>query len=189
MQALRAHRRGGPEQLVYEPVPRPPLGIGDVLLEVHAASFIPTELDWPSTWSDRLGRDRTPVIPAHEVCGVVAALGYGTSGLAVGDEVFGLTDWYRDGAAGDQVAVEARNLAPKPASVDHIAAAALPLAGLTAWQALFDPRPPAGRPPSARPGRGWRGRDPGRAAGCRGRRPGRRHQASPRPGAAGRAGR
>jgi NADPH:quinone reductase-like Zn-dependent oxidoreductase len=69
MQALRAHRRGGPEQLVYEPAPRPPLGIGDVLLEVHAASFIPTELDWPSTWSDRLGRDRTPVIPPTRSAG------------------------------------------------------------------------------------------------------------------------
>src|SRR5215217_3778974 len=83
MYALRAHRRGGPEQLVYEQAPRPPLGIGDVLLEVQAASFTPTELGWPSTWTDRLGRDRIPVIPAHEVSGMVAALGYGTSGLSV----------------------------------------------------------------------------------------------------------
>jgi NADPH:quinone reductase-like Zn-dependent oxidoreductase len=64
---LRAHHRGGPEQLVYEPVPAPPVGIGDVLVAVQAASFTPTELDWPSTWTDRLGRDRTPVIPGHEV--------------------------------------------------------------------------------------------------------------------------
>src|SRR5215217_9459820 len=83
MWALRAHRRGGPEQLVYEQAPRPPLGIGDVLLQVQAASFTPTELGWPSTWTDRLGRDRIPVIPAHEVSGMVAALGYGTSGLSV----------------------------------------------------------------------------------------------------------
>jgi NADPH:quinone reductase-like Zn-dependent oxidoreductase len=138
MHALRAHRRGGPEQLVYEQAPRPPLGIGDVLVAVHAASFTPTELHWPSTWTDRLGRDRAPVIPGHEVSGVVAELGYGTSGLAVGDEVYGLTDWYRDGAAADYVAVEARNLAPKPTSIDHLQAAAVPLAGLTAWQALFD---------------------------------------------------
>jgi NADPH:quinone reductase-like Zn-dependent oxidoreductase len=109
-----------------------------VLLQVQAASFTPTELGWPSTWTDRLGRDRIPVIPAHEVSGMVAALGYGTSGLSVGEEVYGLTDWYRDGAAAGYVAVEARNLAPKPTSVDHLKAAALPLAGLTAWQALFD---------------------------------------------------
>jgi hypothetical protein len=105
MHALRAHRRGGPEQLVYEQAPRPPLGIGDVLVEVHAASFTPTELGWPSSWTDRLGRDRTPVIPGHEVSGVVAALGFGTSGLTVGEEVYGLTDWYRDAAGGALVAV------------------------------------------------------------------------------------
>jgi NADPH:quinone reductase-like Zn-dependent oxidoreductase len=138
MWALRAHRRGGPDELVYEQASWPPLSIGDVLVAVHAASFTPTELDWPSTWTDRQGRDRTPVVPAHEVSGVVAALGYGTSGLSVGDEVFGLTDWYRDGAAAGYMAVEARNLAAKPSSVDHLQAAAVPLAGLTAWQALFD---------------------------------------------------
>jgi NADPH:quinone reductase-like Zn-dependent oxidoreductase len=138
MQALRAHRRGGPEELVYEQAPRPPLGIGDALVRVHAASFTPTELGWPSTWTDRLGRERTPVIPAHEVAGEVVALGFGTSGVEVGQQVFGLTDWYRDGAAAEYVAVEARNLAPKPATIDHVQAAAVPLAGLTAWQALFD---------------------------------------------------
>jgi NADPH:quinone reductase-like Zn-dependent oxidoreductase len=138
MWALRAHRRGGPEQLVYEQAPRPPLGTGDALVRVHAASFTPTELAWPSTWTDRLGRDRTPAIPAHEVSGVVTALGFGTSGVRVGQQVYGLTDWYRDGAAAELVAVEARNLAPKPASLDHVQAAAVPLAGLTAWQALFD---------------------------------------------------
>jgi NADPH:quinone reductase-like Zn-dependent oxidoreductase len=138
MRALRAHRRGGPEQLVYEPPPRPPLGTGDALVRVHAASFTPTELAWPSTWTDRQGRDRTPVTPTHEVCGVVAALGFGTSGVEVGQQVYGLTDWYRDGVAADYMAVEARNLAPKPTGIDHVQAAAVPLAGLTAWQALFD---------------------------------------------------
>jgi hypothetical protein len=97
MHALRAHRRGGSEQLVYEQAPRPPLAIGDALVRVHAASFTPTELGWPSTWTDRLGRDRTPVIPGHEVSGVVATLGFGTSGLTMGEEVYGLTDWYHDG--------------------------------------------------------------------------------------------
>jgi NADPH:quinone reductase-like Zn-dependent oxidoreductase len=108
------------------------------LVQVHAASFTPTEMGWTSTWVDRAGKDRRPVIPAHEVSGVVTALGYGATGVAIGDAVYGLTDWYRDGAAAEYVAVEARNLAPKPATLDHREAAAIPMAGLTAIQALFD---------------------------------------------------
>jgi NADPH:quinone reductase-like Zn-dependent oxidoreductase len=138
MRALRVHdRRAGVDGLVYEEAPVPEPGIGEVLVAVHAASFTPTELGWPSTWVDRLGHDRRPVVLGHEVSGTVAALGYGTTGLAVGDQVYGLTDWYRDGALAEYVAVEARNLAAKPASLDHLAAAALSLAGLTAWEALF----------------------------------------------------
>jgi len=109
-----------------------------VLVRVHAASFTPTELDWPSTWVDRAGRDRRPSIPGHEVSGVVTALGYGTTGFAVGEAVYGLTDWYRDGAAAEFVAVEARNLVRKPDSLAHQTAAALPMVALTAQQALFD---------------------------------------------------
>jgi NADPH:quinone reductase-like Zn-dependent oxidoreductase len=138
MRALRLHEQGGPDGLTYEEAPTPDLGIGDVLVHVGAASFTPTELTWPSTWVDRLGHDRRPVVPGHEVSGTVEALGDGTTGFAVGAEVYGLTDWYRDGALAEYVAVEARNLASKPASLDHVRTAALPLAGLTAWQALFD---------------------------------------------------
>jgi NADPH:quinone reductase-like Zn-dependent oxidoreductase len=138
MLALRARARGDPEQLVSERMSLPSPGTGDVLLRVHAASFTPTELDWPSTWVDRAGRERRAPIPGHEVSGVVVALGYGTTGFAIGEPVYGLTDWYRDGAAAEYAAVEARNLAPKPGSLDHVHAAAVPLAGLTAWQGLFD---------------------------------------------------
>jgi NADPH:quinone reductase-like Zn-dependent oxidoreductase len=138
MWALRLHERGGPEQLACEQAPRPYVGTGDALVRVHAASFTPTELTWPSTWVDHAGHDRRPTIPAHEVSGVVEELGYGTVGVTVGQAVYGLTDWYRDGAAAEYVAVEARNLAPKPTSMSHVEAAAVPLAGLTASQALFD---------------------------------------------------
>src|SRR5438067_2017184 len=137
MRALRIHGRGGPEGLSYEEAPMPEPGTGDVLVRVRAASFTPTELTWTSTWVDRLGHDRRPVIPGHEVSGVVEALGFGTARFAVGDAVYGLTDWYRDGSLAEYVAVEGRNLAPKPASLDHVRAAALPMPGLTAWQALF----------------------------------------------------
>jgi NADPH:quinone reductase-like Zn-dependent oxidoreductase len=138
MWAVRIHERGGPEQLVYEQAPRPYVGIGDALVRVHAASFTPTELTWPSTWVEHAGRDRRPTIPSHEVSGVVEALGYGTVGVSVGQAVYGLTDWYRDGAAAEYVAVEARNLAAKPSSLSHVETAAVPLAGLTAVQALFN---------------------------------------------------
>jgi NADPH:quinone reductase-like Zn-dependent oxidoreductase len=135
MHALRAHDRAA--GLRYEQMPVPSPGIGDVLVRVAGASFTPTELDWPSTWVDRAGRDRTPAVPGHEVSGTVTAVGYGTTGMAVGDEVFGLTDWYRDGSLAEYVAVEERNLARKPASIPILEAAAVPMVGLTAWQALF----------------------------------------------------
>jgi NADPH:quinone reductase-like Zn-dependent oxidoreductase len=118
--------------------PNPQAAINDVVVEVHASGFVGTELTWPSTWTDRLDRDRTPVIPGHELAGVVIALGYGTTGLSVGQRVFGLTDWYRDGTLAEYAAVEARNLAPLPGDVDFTVGASLPISGLTAWQGLFD---------------------------------------------------
>jgi NADPH:quinone reductase-like Zn-dependent oxidoreductase len=117
--------------------PEPQAAINDVVVQVHAAGFVKTELEWPSTWTDRLGRGRTPTIPGHELAGVVMALGYGTTGLTVGQRVFGLTDWYRDGGLAEYAAVEARNLAPLPGDVDFTAAASLPISGLTAWQGLI----------------------------------------------------
>src|SRR6187431_3025161 len=111
---------------------------GDVVVEVHASGFTGNELEWPSTWIDRLGRDRTPSIPGHEVAGVVASLSYGATGLSVGQRVFGLTDWTRDGTLAEYTVVEARNLAPLPGDVDFTVGASLPISGLTAWQGLFD---------------------------------------------------
>src|SRR6186997_1559718 len=118
--------------------PEPRAAINDVVVQVHASGFVGTELAWPSTWTDRLGRDRTPSIPGHELAGVVTALGYGTTGLSVGQRVFGLTDWSRDGTLAEYAAVEARNLAPLPGDVDFTAGASLPISGLTAWQGLFE---------------------------------------------------
>jgi len=117
--------------------PEPQAAINDVVVQVHASGFVGTELGWPSTWTDRLNRDRTPSIPGHELAGVVTAVGYGTTGLSVGQRVFGLTDWYRDGTLAEYVAVEARNLAPLPGDVDFTVGASLPISGLTAWQGLI----------------------------------------------------
>src|SRR5438552_1034109 len=118
--------------------PEPQAAINDVVVQVHASGFVGTELAWPSTWTDRLDRDRTPSIPGHELAGVVTALGYGTRGLPVGQRVFGLPDWHRDGTLAEYVAVEARNLAPLPGDVGFTAGASLPMPGLTAWQGLFE---------------------------------------------------
>ena len=118
--------------------PEPAAAINDAIVQIHASGFVPTELAWPSTWTDRRGRDRTPSIPGHELAGVVTALGYGTTGLSVGQRVFGLGDWYRDGTLAEYVAIEARNLAPLPGDVDFTVGASLPISGLTAWQGLFE---------------------------------------------------
>jgi NADPH:quinone reductase-like Zn-dependent oxidoreductase len=123
-------------KLVERPEPR--AAINDVVVQIHASGFTGDELSWPSTWTDRVGRDRTPSIPGHELAGVVTALGYGTTGLSIGQRVFGLTDWYRDGTLAEYVAVEARNLTPLPGDVDFTEGAALVMPGLTAWQGLFE---------------------------------------------------
>src|SRR5438034_2616707 len=123
-------------KLVERPEPQP--SINDVVVQVYASGFVNTELGWPSTWTDRLDRDRTPSIPGQELAGVGTALGYGTTGLSVGQRVFGLTDSYRGGGLAEYVAIEVRNLAPLPGDVDFTVGASLPMPGLTAWQGLFD---------------------------------------------------
>jgi len=139
MQAITVRdRNAGVSGLSLTEVPYPQAAVNDVIVRVHAGGFTPGELDWPTTWADRAGSDRTPSVPGHELSGVVAELGYGTTGLTVGQRVFGLADWARDGSLAEYTALEARNLAPLPADVDHVVAAALPVSGLTAWQALID---------------------------------------------------
>jgi NADPH:quinone reductase-like Zn-dependent oxidoreductase len=127
----------GIEGLAYGDAPDPQPAIGDAVVQVRAASFTPTELTW-TPMTDRSGHDRKVLIPAHEGSGVVVALGFGAAGVSVGDEVYGLIDGYRDGWAAQLVTIEARSLAPKPATLDFIEAAAIPQAALTSWQGLFD---------------------------------------------------
>jgi NADPH:quinone reductase-like Zn-dependent oxidoreductase len=145
MMALRAHARGGPDKLAVEQAPVPAPRSGEVVVAVHAAGITFDELSWDPTWTTGDGRDRTPVIPSHEVSGVIAAMADDAAGLiagdpspAVGDAVFGLIDFDRDGAAAEYAAVSAGNIAVKPRRLSHVEAATLPLAALTAWQALVD---------------------------------------------------
>jgi NADPH:quinone reductase-like Zn-dependent oxidoreductase len=139
MRALHAYAKSDPSQLVYEEAATPPLAPDDVLVRVHASGVTPSELDWPSTWLHHDDTTRTPpIVPGHDVAGVVEAVGPDAAGLAVGDAVYGLIDFRRDGADAEYVAARATELAPKPATLIHDQAAAVPLSALTAWQALFD---------------------------------------------------
>lgn len=139
MKAIRLHTRGGPEAFAYEDAPQPRPGDGEVLVRVHAAGVIPTELSWVPTWTTRAGEPRPlPVIPGHEFSGEVATLGPGVADVAVGDPVYGLNDWYRDGASAEFCVARVVDLAAKPGSVDHIHAAATPISALTAWQGLIE---------------------------------------------------
>jgi NADPH:quinone reductase-like Zn-dependent oxidoreductase len=138
MRAVRAHSRGGADQLRLDTIPKPEPRPGEALIRVHAAGITPTELGWPETWVDREGHDRTPTIPSHEVSGVVEALGHGVTHVDIGEEVYGLVPFDHDGAAADYVAVRARDIAPKPVTLDHTRTAALPLSALTAWQAFTE---------------------------------------------------
>lgn len=131
-------QNAGTPGMKFTEQPEPHAAINDVVVQVHASAMTGDELSWPSTWVDRAGKDRTPAVPGHELAGVVTALGYGTTGLSIGQRVFGLTDWYRNGTLAEFVAVEARNLAPLPGDVDFTAGASLVMPGLTAWQGLFD---------------------------------------------------
>jgi NADPH:quinone reductase-like Zn-dependent oxidoreductase len=139
MNAIRIHAVGGPEGMVYERAPRPRLHGDDALVRVHAAALTPAELTWKETWEDHSGKSRVPIIPSHELSGVIAELGTESTGLNEGEEVYGLTDFSRDGAAAEFVAVRAADLAPKPRSVDHLHAAAMPLSALTACAASSRP--------------------------------------------------
>ena len=137
MKAIRLHARGGPEQLVYEDAPLPDPAAGEALLRVYAAGITPTELTWSETYQTPDGHERLPTIPGHDVSGVVEALGPGVSDVSPGDAVYGLIAFPRDGSAAEYVVVRAGDLAPKPRTLDHVHAAAVPLSALTAWQALF----------------------------------------------------
>jgi NADPH:quinone reductase-like Zn-dependent oxidoreductase len=131
-------RDAGVTGLSLTELPYPVVSENDVVVQVHAAGFTRGELDWPDTWTERSGRDRTPSVPGHELSGVVVELGFGTTRFTVGQRVFGLTDWARNGSLAEYAAVETRHLAPLPFDIGHTVAAALPISGLTAWQGLFE---------------------------------------------------
>ncbi len=138
MKAVRMHSRGGPEALIYEDAPMPDIRKGEVLIKVHATGITPTEFTWGSTFTTSDGKDRFPVIPGFEVAGTVQDMASDVSGLSLDDAIYGLLNFWRGGGDAEYVAALASDMAPKPNSLDFVHSAAVPLSGLTAWQALFD---------------------------------------------------
>jgi NADPH:quinone reductase-like Zn-dependent oxidoreductase len=139
MKAIGLRARGGPEAFAYEEVPQPRPGEGEVLVRVHAAGVIHTELSWVPTWTTQAGEPRPlPVIPGHEFSGEISGLGAGVKDVSLGDLVYGLNDWYRDGASAEYCVARVADFARKPSSVDHVHAAATPISALTAWQGLVE---------------------------------------------------
>ena len=139
MRAIRLHHRGGPEALALDDAPMPRPEAGELLIDVRAAGVTPTELDWLPTWTTPEGTPRAlPIVPGHEFSGIVRAVGPGVGDLAPGDAVYGMNDWYRDGALAERCIARPDDVAPKPRSVDHATAAVAPISALTAWQALID---------------------------------------------------
>src|SRR3954454_17195581 len=120
MKATRLHARGGPASLRFEDAPAPGPGPGEVLVRVRAAAVTPTELLWSPTWATRNGTPRPlPVIPGHEFSGEVAAVGEDVTTVAIGELVYGMNDWFRDGAQAEFCLVRPADMARKPASLDH----------------------------------------------------------------------
>jgi NADPH:quinone reductase-like Zn-dependent oxidoreductase len=138
VKAIRLHARGGPEAFTYEEVPRPRPENGEVVVRVHAAAVTPSEFGWSTTWVTATGEPRFPVILGHEFSGVVDAVGDGVVDVAVGSPVYGLNNWYRDGALAEYCVARETEVAPKPHSVDYLAAAITPISALTAWQGLIE---------------------------------------------------
>ncbi len=138
MKAVRLHNSDGLSGLVYEDVPQPQPAKGQVLVRVYATGVTPAELGWATTWQTKDGTERYRPVPGHELAGMIVQLGPGVSEMKVGQAVYGLTAFDRDGSLAEYAIALAAELAPKPASLDYVHAAAIPLAALTAWQALFD---------------------------------------------------
>lgn len=139
MKAIRQHAYGGPESLRYEDVAMPSPKAGEVLVRIRAAGVTPTELLWSTSRTTQSATPRPlPFIPGHEFSGEVAALGDGVTTVSVGEAVYGMNDWYSDGAQAEYCLARVADIARKPSSVDHDHAAITPISALTAWQALFE---------------------------------------------------
>ena len=139
MKAIRLHQVDGPKSLLYEDTPKPTPKDNQVLVHVHATAITPTEFDWYPTFHTPEGEMRPfPIILGHEFSGVIDAVGSDCRDVQVGDRIYGLSDWFIDGAQAEYCLTVPANIAPMPITLEHTQAAAVPISALTAWQALLD---------------------------------------------------
>jgi len=138
MKTMRLSDSAQPPVLVEETVPQPQPRRGELLVRVYAAGVTPTELLWYPTTHSKTGERRSHAVPGHEFSGVIAAVGDDTVGFDTGQEVYGMNDWFADGALAEYCITQPTSVAPKPPSLTHVEAATVPIGALTAWQGLFD---------------------------------------------------
>jgi NADPH:quinone reductase-like Zn-dependent oxidoreductase len=139
LKAIRLHAPGGPETLVYEDAPDPHPREGEILIRVYATAITPTEFAWEPTWHTSTGAARPfPIILGHEFSGVIAAIGAGVTDFSSGEAVYGLNDWFGDGAQAEYCLAASESLAQKPKTLSHVEASTVPISALTAWQGLFE---------------------------------------------------
>jgi NADPH:quinone reductase-like Zn-dependent oxidoreductase len=138
MKAVRLYGSRGSARVVLEEIPTPEIGTGQVLIRVHATAVTPGELEWYTTLHTPNGEPRSQQILGHEFSGVIEEIAAGITGLEKGDAVYGMNNWFMDGAAAEYCITTPTDIAPKPKALDHVHTAAVPISGLTAWQALFE---------------------------------------------------
>src|SRR5499433_991745 len=138
MKAMRLADSGETTALVEQNLPQPQPGRGELLIQVHAAGVTSKELLWYPTTHKKSGESRSCAIPGHEFSGVIAAVGEDTIGFDIGQEVYGMNDWFSDGAMAEYCITQSTSVAQKPPSLTHVEAASVPIGALTAWQGLFD---------------------------------------------------
>jgi NADPH:quinone reductase-like Zn-dependent oxidoreductase len=138
MKAMRVNNAQQGPLLIEAALTQPQPGDGELLIRVRAAGVTPTELLWYPTTHTKEGGPRTDAVPGHEFSGVIAALGKDANGFNVGDEIYGMNDWFADGATAEFCLTKSKNIALKPKTLTHEFAATVPIGALTAWQGLFD---------------------------------------------------
>ncbi len=138
MKAVYLEKKGGPESLTVGDIPQPRPGANEALIKVHATAVMPTEFTWFPTFALPSGAPRAfPIVLSHEFSGVIEAVGPAVTTVKTGDAVYGLNDWFTNGAQAEYCVAPVTALAPKPKSLDHVQAAVVPISALTAWQGLF----------------------------------------------------
>lgn len=138
MRAMRLSSSGDATKLQSAELPQPQPAANEILIRVHAAGVTTTELDWYPTTHTKSGAPRTGAIPAHEFSGVVAATGDQVKDFTVGQEIYGMNDWFVEGALAEYTIAQPSAIAPKPKTLSHNEAAGVPIPALTAWQGLYD---------------------------------------------------